>query len=456
MTSDHLPSGGDRPPSTQPDADRGGPPAPSRADPYAAWRIDSYRFYAAAWFLMTFGKQIETVAVGVYIYVQTEDPLALGWLGLVQALPVIVLAIAGGQMADRRDRRLVVAATLAVTMLMSVGLTAACWVHASVGWLYLLLGISAVGQALGGPSRAALLPQIVPAEGFANAVAWNSSVFHVASMTGPAIGGLLLDQQRGVPLALAAVVACRLLSLAAMARIPGHRPNGRTPSISLESLMAGIRFVVQQKTLLALITLDLFAVLLGGATYLLPVFQKDILGAAPSAVGYLRSAEAAGAIAMALLLTHLPPIPRAGRTMLWAVAGFGAATIVFGLSRSLWLSLAAMFLVGAFDNVSVVVRHTLVQMLTPDAMRGRVSAVNNIFIVSSNDLGGLESGVTAWMFGPILSVVGGGIGTILVVLGATWKWPQILALGSLADVRPAEAAQAQEPNGADVTRPPAA
>jgi MFS family permease len=378
--------------------------------------------------------------------VQTENPLDLGWLGLVQALPVIVLAIAGGQIADRRDRRLVVAATLAVTTLMSVGLTAACWVHAPVGWLYLLLGISAVGQALGGPSRAALLPQIVPAEGFANAVAWNSSVFHVASMTGPAIGGLLLDRERGVPLALAAVVACRLLSLAAMTRIPGRRPNGRPLSISLESVMAGIRFVVQQKTVLALITLDLFAVLLGGATYLLPVFQKDILGAAPSAVGYLRSAEAAGAIAMALLLTHLPPIPRAGRTMLWAVAGFGAATIVFGLSRSLWLSLAAMFLVGAFDNVSVVVRHTLVQMLTPDAMRGRVSAVNNIFIVSSNDLGGLESGVTAWAFGPILSVVGGGIGTILVVLGAAWKWPQILALGSLGDIRPAEAEAAQGPS----------
>jgi MFS family permease len=387
---------------------------------------------------MTFGKQIETVAVGVYIYGHTGNPLDLGWLGLVQALPVILLAIAGGQIADRRDRRMVVVTTTAVTMLMSAGLTAACWQHASVGWLYLLLGISAVGQALGQPSRSALLPQIVPAEGFANAVAWNSSVFHVASMTGPAVGGLLLDLERGVPLALAVVVACRLLSLAALARVPSHRPNGRTSSISLESLMAGVRFVFQQKTLLALITLDLFAVLLGGATYLLPVFQRDILGAAPSAVGYLRSAEAAGAIAMALLWTHLPPIPRAGRAMLWAVAGFGAATIVFGFSRSLWLSLAAMFLVGAFDNVSVVVRHTVVQMLTPDAMRGRVSAVNGVFIVSSNDLGGLESGVTAWLFGPILSVVGGGIGTILVVLGAAWKWPQILALGSLGDIRPVE------------------
>ncbi|MGD0897397.1 MAG: MFS transporter [Thermoguttaceae bacterium] len=429
------------------------PAGPSRADPYAAWRIRNYQLYAVSWFLMAAGKQIETVAVGLYIYHQTGDPLSLGWLGLVQALPVVLLAIAGGQIADRRDRRLVVAAMLAVTTLMSAGLTAACSYHASMGWIYVLLGISAVGQALGGPSRSALLPQIVPAEGFSNAVAWNSSVFHVASMAGPALGGILVgstidgslvDLQRGVPLALAATVVCRLLSLAAIAFIPGRRPGASPPSISLESLLAGIRFVASQKTILALITLDLFAVLLGGATYLLPVFQQDILKVDPSAVGYLRSAEAAGAIALAVLLAHLPPIARAGRAMLWAVAGFGVATIVFGLSRNLWLSLGAMFFIGAFDNISVVVRHTLVQILTPDAMRGRVSAVNNIFIVSSNDLGGLESGVTAGLFGPIVSVVGGGIGTILVVLGAAWKWPQILAIGSLADARPADLVQVQE------------
>ena len=196
-------------------------------------------------------------------------------------------------------------------------------------------------------------------------------------------------------------------------------PDARAPaeSISWQSLAAGVRFVWRTKLILATITLDLFAVLLGGATYLLPVFCEDILGVGARGVGFLRSAEAVGAVAMAILLTHLPPMRRAGRTMLWAVAGFGGATVVFGLSRLFWLSLAMMFLIGALDNVSVVVRHTLVQMLTPDAMRGRVSAVNGVFIVSSNDLGGLESGVTAWLFGPVISVVGGGIGTILVVLG---------------------------------------
>jgi MFS family permease len=321
-----------------------------------------------------------------------------------------------------------------------------------------LLLCGAIGQALGAPSRSSLLPQIVPAEGFSNAIAWGSSVFQIASMVGPAVGGLFVSAAGGLPAPLAAsvvarmlvpavlvmAVLCRLLSLVTITGLPRHGTVRSEGSISLETLAAGIRFVWLQKTILATITLDLFAVLLGGATYLLPVFAEDILHFGPSAVGYLRSAESAGAVFMAVVLTHLPPIRRAGRTMLWAVAAFGAATIVFGLSRSFWLSLAMMFLMGAFDNISVVVRHTLVQMLTPDAMRGRVSAVNNIFIVASNDLGGLESGVTARLFGPIISVVGGGVGTLLVVLGAAWKWPHILRIGSLADLWPVEETTAEE------------
>jgi MFS family permease len=187
---------------------------------------------------------------------------------------------------------------------------------------------------------------------------------------------------------------------------------------------------------LATITLDLFAVLLGGATYLLPIFAKDILGVGPAGLGFLQAADAVGAMCMAVLLVHLPPMRRAGAAMLWAVAGFGLTTIVFGLSTWFWLSLLMMFLIGMLDNISVVVRHTLVQMLTPDRMRGRVSAVNSVFIVASNDLGGLESGLTAWLFGPVISVVAGGAGTILVVLAAVCLWPQILAIGSLNSIRP--------------------
>ncbi len=439
----HGPGQGPHPPddstACQPEAVAGSP----ETDPYAVWRSSPFRLYATSWFLLTFGKMAENVAVGVHIYARTRDPLSLGWVGLVQALPVILLAIAGGQIADRFDRRRVMMVMLALGTLTSIGLTLATLRQASVGWLYLLLGATAISQALGSPSRAALLPQLVGPGLFANAVTWNSSVFQIASMTGPAVGGLMV-RVGDAPAAFAMVAVCRLLSLAAIAGVRCRAVERVAESISLESVAAGIRFVWKTKLILATITLDLFAVLFGGATYLLPVFAEDILSVGPEGVGFLRSAEAVGAVTMAVLLTHLPPMRRAGRTMLWAVAGFGAATIVFGLSSWFWLSLGMMFFIGALDNISVVVRHTLVQMLTPDAMRGRVSAVNGIFIVASNDLGGLESGFTAWLFGPVISVVGGGIGTILVVLGATRIWPEILSIGSLREIRPAEAAQVRE------------
>jgi len=239
--------------------------------------------------------------------------------------------------------------------------------------------------------------------------------------------------------AFAMVLVCRVIGVAAILLIRHQPPNHAEQSLSWENVVAGIRFVWNTKLILATITLDLFAVLLGGATYLLPVYADKILHVGAWGLGLLQSADAVGAIGMVMLLTHLPPLRRAGVALLWAVAGFGLATIVFGLSQWFWLSLAMMFLVGALDNISVVVRHTLVQMLTPDEMRGRVSAVNSVFIVASNDLGGLESGLTAWLFGPVISVVGGGVGTILVVLAAMRLWPQILKIGSLDAIRPAAA-----------------
>jgi MFS family permease len=430
------------------------------ADPYLVWRNPNYRLYAVSWFLMTFGRMIETLTIRAHVYDLTHDPMSLGWIGLVQATPVLLLASPGGQIADRFDRRRVLMLMLVLNTLVTLGLLAVTYHQGSVPWIYTLLTLGAIGQALGSPSRAALLPQIVGVEIFANAVTWNSSVFQIASMTGPAIGGVILSGPewlrwvalhfhntaiRGVILsiptgvtgALAAVVAFRVMSLAAMWGVKTERVV-RTEAVTLESLVRGIRFVWETKLILATISLDLFAVLLGGATYLLPVFAKDILHVGKLGLGLLQSAEAVGAVVMAVLLTHLPPMKRAGRTMLWAVAAFGAATIVFGLSRWFPLSLAMMFLIGSVDNVSVVVRHTLVQMLTPDVMRGRVSAVNNIFIVASNDLGGLESGFTARLFGAVPSVVLGGIGAIGVVLAAAARWPQILTIGSLKDVRPVE------------------
>jgi MFS family permease len=330
-----------------------------------------------------------------------------------------------------------------------------------IEWMYVFLGIAATCQAIGGPSRASILPQIVPLEHFNNAVTWNSTVFQIAMMTGPAIGGLICGaNNQYTAAAFAAVFVCRACSFLAMLCMESPGNRAELESISLQSVIAGIRFVSRTKLILATITMDLFAVLFGGLTYLLPVFaSKEYLDVGTTGQGFLRSAEAVGAVCMAMLIAHLPPMKRAGRTLLWAVGGFGAATIVFGVSAKaassasigaggfslwFWLCIATMFFIGALDNISVVVRHTLVQMLTPDAMRGRVSAVNNVFIVASNDLGGFESGLTAKLFGPILSVVAGGICTILVVLGSAKIWPEILSIGSLHDVKPADLAEAEE------------
>lgn len=413
-------------------------------DPYAAWRCPDYRFYSVGWFLLAFSKQVETLAVGVYLYDRTKDAMALGWIGLIQAMPVLLLAIFAGQMADRFDRRRIILIMTTVGTIVSVGLYWAALHQMAVGWIYLLLGIGAISQALGSPARSSLLPQVVPAELFSNAVTWNSSIFQIASMTGPAIGGLILGAEKNAPAAFGAVCLFRLLSVAAIALVRSRSPDRTGESISVESLLAGIRFVARTKLILATISLDLFAVLLGGATYLLPIVAEDILKVDTRALGVLRSSEAIGAVVMGLLMAHLPPMRHAGRAMLWAVAGFGAATTVLGISTCYWLSVAMMFLLGALDNISVVVRHTLVQTLTPDAMRGRVSAVNNVFIVASNDLGGLESGFVAGLVGAPFSIISGGIGAILAVLGAAWMWPQILALGSLTDLRPAEAEVPEE------------
>lgn len=418
-------------------------------DPYAPWRIPDFRRYACGWFAVTFAKQIETLAVSVYfvsLYDLSDASLALGAMGLVQALPVMLLAIAGGQIADRFQRRRVVLAMLTLGTIASTGLLVVAHSGASVTWIYALLGLGATAQALGSPSRAALLPQLVPAEKFSMAVTWNSSVFYTACVTGPAVGGFIMAMSKNpaTPLienpapAFMVVVACRFVALVAMFLVEYRQVDRSDEPMSWDSVVAGIRFVYRTKLILATITLDLFAVLLGGATYLLPIYAKDILHVGSTGLGFLRSADAVGAVCMAMLLTHLPPMRRAGVALLWAVAGYGLATIIFGLSEWFWLSLLMMFMIGALDNISVVVRHTLVQMLTPDEMRGRVSAVHGVFIVASNDLGGLESGLTAWLFGPVKAVVLGGIGTVLVVLAATRLWPQILAIGPLNTIRPAE------------------
>ena len=415
-------------------------------DPYAALRIGDYWLYCLGWVISVLGQQVQSVAVQWQIFQKmgsgSRGALALGLVGGVQALPVMLLALPAGHLADRFDRRRIVMASQLFACLCSIGLAGATSAGAPVWSLYLLLGLAATGQAIGWPARSALLPQIVPAEVFSNATTWNSSAFQVASVAGPALGGFVVSfTVVGAYLIDAACSLAFFVFLILMTVRPA--PPAREP-LTLSSLAAGVRFVWKTQVLLGAITLDLLAVLLGGATYLLPLFADQILHVGAAGFGWLKAAPAIGAFVMAMLIAHRPPMKRAGAAMLWSVAAFGAATVVFGLSRLFPLSFIAFALTGAFDNVSVVVRHTLVQMLPPDRMRGRVSAVNNVFIGASNEIGGLESGLTAWLFaravgpvaGAVASVVLGGVGALAVVAAVALAWPQLRRFGSLHDARP--------------------
>ena len=429
------------------------PAPPTTPDPYAPWRNPDYRRYAGSWFLITFSRRIEFVAVSIHLAKTFSADASVVRLG-DDGTGAGAAGDAAGDCGRAPCRPFQPPQRDAVDVLAGHRLLRRPAGRGAVGrarsaWIYLLLGIGAVGWALGNPARQALLPQLVPAELFSNAVAWNSSVFYIASVTGPVVGGAIVGVVRrawGWPRPSPWSLLCRLVAVAGIALIRDRRTGRAEQSVSWESVVAGIRFVWHTKLILATITLDLFAVLLGGATYLLPIYAKDILhvgplGAGVPAVGRRRRAPSAWPCCWPTGRRCGAPARRCSgpsRASAWP-------RIVFGLSQWFWLSLVMMFLVGALDNISVVVRHTLVQMLTPDEMRGRVSAVNGVFIVASNDLGGLESGLTAGLFGrmfgpalgPVISVVGGGVGTILVVLGAMRLWPQLLKIGSLASIRPA-------------------
>ncbi|MDB5320349.1 MAG: transporter [Phycisphaerales bacterium] len=426
-------------------------------DPYAALRFPAYRLFSIGWMVAVIGSQMTAVALGWELFDRTHRLEWLGYLAGVQVIPLIFLALPAGVIADRVDRRRLVQVTAFLNALCSLGLALLSYRAGSLPWMVLLVGVSAAILTIGRPARSAILPRLVPPAAFANAITWNSSIFQISAMLGPALGGLLIARSERVFHSLAipyAIDAASALFYALiMLRIPKatgtiERSISEPKLGPLQQLSAGIRFVYDTRIIFATLTLDLFAVLLGGAVYLLPVFVQDILHVDSFRFGWLRAAEAIGAVGMAMLIAHRPPMKRAGRSMLLAVAMFGVCTIVFGLSRSYWLSLFMLVGIGAFDNISVVVRHTLVQVLTPDAMRGRVSAVNNIFIGASNELGGVESTLTAAAFGalavrfgatadharvlgPTLSVVIGGVGTIATVLLTAWLFPQLRKYGPL-------------------------
>ena len=410
------------------------PKIPGPHDPYAALRVRAFRQYSTGFILSVIGQQLQSVAIGWEVFQRTHQALSLGWVGLVQAIPVIALALPAGQLADWADRKLVVVVIQSFYAICSLALAWVSYTHGSIGVIYAILMAGATCTALSWPARQALLPQIVPTAKFANAVSWNSSFFQICAAVGPALGGFLIRWRTWPAFVLDAMCAVACAVLTGIIRVELIAEKRKPPD--LHSVMEGVRFVWRTKIILATLSLDLFAVLLGGAVYLLPAYADQILHVGASKFGFLRAAPAVGAVCMAMIVAHRPPMKKAGRAMLLAVAGFGLATIVFGLSRNYWLSLAMLFLTGAFDNISVIVRHTLVQVMTPDPMRGRVSAVNGIFIGSSNELGGFESGVTAKFFGLVPSVVLGGVGTLLVVAATAIIWPEVARFGSLADARP--------------------
>jgi MFS family permease len=440
-------------------------PERSRHDPYAAFRSRGYAFFSTGNLLSIIGRQMLAVAVEWEIYARTHSATALGLVGLVFAVPIVGLSLPAGDLADRISRKQIILVSQIFSAVTSALLAVVSWQHlaipqwpvlrafnhgltsiaaiferhqtafhfddASIPIIYLLLFLGAVARTFGWAARSSFFPTLVPRDAFSNAVTWNNSAFQIGSVVGPAISGIFVAHI-GFPIVYTVdAVTAFLFFLLVLPISRSKQARPRAEGSRWRSLAAGVRFVFSRKVILATITLDLFAVLLGGATALLPIFADQILHCGPVGLGWMRAAPAIGAFTMALVVAYLPPMRQAGKILLWCVSGFGLATIVFGFSTALWLSLAMLCIIGALDSISVIIRGSIVQLVTPDEMRGRVSAVNNIFIGTSNEFGALESGLTAALFGPVISVVAGGIGTIVVVFLSALRWPEIRKIGAL-------------------------
>lgn len=403
-------------------------------DAYGALRFRDFRLLLVGVFLVSFSQQMITVALGWELYERTSSALVLGGVGLAQVLPVIVLFLPAGYIADRYSRKSIVQVCMVVEVLVALGLAALSYSRGPLLLIYGCLVVLGGVQSFYGPASSSLVSQVVPESAFENATTWRSSVSQTSSVLGPASGGFLIGLFHGAtlvyPLAASTFVVFFVLLLLMRVR-PQQRSVGSARKLS--SLLDGLRFLWDTQVMLAAITLDLFAVLLGGATTLLPIFARDILQVGPVGLGWLQSADSLGAVCMALILAQRPPFKKAGRTLLLAVGGFGLVTIAFGLSRWFWLSFLMLFLLGALDNISVVIRSTLLLVRTPDEMRGRVGAVSSLFIGTSNQMGGFESGLTAQLFGPVPAVAIGGIGTLVVVLLVACFWPDMRRLGRLRE-----------------------
>jgi MFS family permease len=448
------------------------PPAPTAHDPYSALRVPQYRGYLAGSSLALLGRQAVVAAALWQVYEWTHSSTALGLVGLVNVLPLLALSLPAGAIADRHDRRRLISLGTATLAVLDVALAAlAVWSslvpdleflrgantalrdvalfferEAGTGSIrfeqpalplvFLLLLGHACARILIWPARSSITPLLVPTSALPNAITWNTSSFEIATVAGPALGGFLIASA-GMPWVYALGAVLEAFFLLALARVTYFQaPTTPAARRTWRDILAGAAFIWRNPVILGASSLDLFAVLLGGATALLPVFADQILHVGPIGFGWLRAAPSIGALIMAMWIAHRPPLVRPGSALLWSVVGFGVATLVFGWSQSFWLSLLALALTGAFDNVSVVVRQSLVQLLTPDALRGRVTAVNQIFIGSSNEIGALRAGLMSAAVGPVAAVIWGGLGTIAIAALIARVVPPLRRLPALDQLQP--------------------
>ena len=424
---------------------------PAPADPRAgraAFSHPAFVLFQIARFLIVASVEMQAVAVGWQVYEITKRPLDLGLVGLVQFLPGILFFPISGHASDRFERRKVLSSCYAGFALCFALLLVLAQRHAhSVTAIYVVLIMLGLVRSFNGPASRSILPQLVSEEHFPNAVAWNATTFQAATILGPSFGGILYAAFRGPSAVYATAMLVAIAALLTTLRIkPETSARPREP-LNFTSVFKGLRFIWREKLILGAISLDLFAVLLGGAVALLPVYAREILHTGPWGLGLLRAAPGVGAAVTAGLLAHRPLRGRSGQILLWSVAGFGVFTILFGISHSLVLSLIALLLVGASDMISVIIRAVFVQLGTPDEMRGRVSAVDMIFIGTSNELGQFESGLTAQWFGTVPAVILGGVGTLGVIALWAWLFPELRHAGELSAIKSGKLEEATETSG---------
>ena len=401
----------------------------------SAFRHRDFALFWVALVTTGFAMAMASVAIGWQVYSVRENPLDLGLIGLAEFLPLLLLALPAGHVADRFPRRRIYALMVIVDVAVFLGLLGVTLAGAAHVWPFFALAfLTGVASAIGAPAGRALTPSLVPQEILLSALAQRSIAFQLSLVVGPAVGGILFAIR--AELVYAVAIGLSLVALACVLALRSGREPAADGAADLGEVLAGVRLIRRTRVLLGAISLDLFAVLLGGAVALLPIFAKDILDVGPTGLGLLRTAPAIGSFAAALAIARYPVRRRAGPTLFFVVAAFGCCMIVFGLSRVMWLSMLALALGGAFDLVSVVLRSTILPLVTPDELRGRVNAVEMVFISASNELGAFESGVAAALIGAVPAVVVGGVATV-VVAAVWWRlFPSLARVDRLDELRP--------------------